>query len=133
MINPLKFLYLGFIFYADDLTEAILLGFINLIVIIVTAILLIFSVDYFYNVKHVETLQVVNKKYVSDSYYPVLVGKVTTMQYSPESFNLHFSKVTCSVNETKFNNTNVGEYFTVTYYTGISGNSYCSSTKKFSK
>ena len=129
MIEFLRFIYVGFIFDAEDITERVILFFLNLVIIIVTLVIGTFLIDYLYKIEHVENLKVLSKEYTSDYYYPVLIGKVTTMQYSPEYFELHFNGVSCTVSEVKYLNTNINDSFTVKYYTGLTDTKYCISVK----
>lgn len=124
----LRFLYVGFL-EGDDWVIRSLLLMVNGLVWFLTAWLLISVTDYTFKVDHQETMTIRDKVYHEAYYYNTMVGKVSTINYMPESFEIILTSgdevVSCTVGETFYNKSKIGEYKEVSYYKGLTNTTYC--------
>ncbi len=124
----LRFLYVGFL-EGDDWVIRSLLLMVNGMVWFLTAWLLISVADYTFKVDYQSTMTISNKVYHEDYYYNTMVGKVSTINYMPESFEIIFTNkediISCTAGENFYNNSSIGEYKEVSYYKGLTSVTYC--------
>lgn len=133
MSDWVRLIYIGSICECVDNIERVLLAFLNLTAWLATVILLCITADFLFREDCREEMPLKEKKYQPDYVTVVSTGKVTTTQYYPESFDLYFDKISCSVSKSLFEDSNYGDLFLIDYYSGITGLNYCVNAERVNK
>lgn len=122
--NILVCIYLGALQPTYGLSRIPILA-LNLIMWFITVLVAIWVIDAFTATSHTQLMQV-SGKYSTPEYTTVTyINNSPIITYYPEDFTLQFAKVYCSVSEDFYTTVTSGQALKVSYYTGITGNSYC--------